>query len=347
MRAVKIVGLIIGVVIGLLIVLGWLLPSNVYMERSIAIEAPPEVIFQEVNSSRNFNKWSPWAGLDPNTNYSYSGPKTGVGATISWESEHEDVGNGSQWIVESLKNEKVTNQLEFDGFRGDFWTSIILEPNGNETWVIWTYKAEMGDNYMAKFFGPFMDNMLGPLYEEGLLNLKRVIEAKPFTELEIAEVMMEEQVYLGISQYLYWEDFSQLTELMDGFHQEIASFASDQGINITGPPIARYSNYDERQGVQLMYGLPIEKEVPIENERIQLGTTYSGKAIKSVYRGNYLGMDPTYDIMEVFIHENGYHLQDTSWQVFEVDFRTEPDTAKWTTHIYLALVEEPVTPASE
>lgn len=166
-------GLVIVVV--LLAVVGFFLPREVHMERSIAVDAEPNEIYQAVNDFQNFNKWSPWAQIDPTTRYEYSGPDSGVGAKMSWSSDHPDVGNGSQEIVESVPNQKVTNVLLFDGFEPSY-ASLIIEPSGNGSTVTWTFDGDMGSNPIGRYFGLFMEDMLGPQYEEGLSNLKRVVE---------------------------------------------------------------------------------------------------------------------------------------------------------------------------
>ena len=162
------------------------------------IKAAPSAIFEEINSTGNFNKWSPWAQIDPNTQYSFEGPQSGVGAKMSWSSEHPDVGEGAQWIVESIENKKVTNQLQFGGFEGDFKASITLEEDGDNTNVTWEYDADMGGNIIGKFFGLFMDDMLGPFYETGLSNLKEVAESKPAVMEE--EVIEEETEVESLNQ---------------------------------------------------------------------------------------------------------------------------------------------------
>lgn len=166
-------GLVIVVV--LLAVVGFLLPREVHMERSIAVDATPNEVYQEINNFQNFNKWSPWAQIDPNTKYDYSGPASGVGAKMSWTSDHPDVGSGSQEIVESIPNQKVTNVLLFDGFEPSY-ASLIIEDAGNGSTVTWTFDGDMGNNPIGRYFGLFMEDMLGPQYEEGLSNLKMVVE---------------------------------------------------------------------------------------------------------------------------------------------------------------------------
>src|SRR5262245_25939459 len=116
MRIVRrvLIGLVVLVV--LLAVIGFLLPGHAHVERSIAINAPQDKVFALVNGYKRFNEFSPWAELDPSTQYSYEGPEQGVGAKMSWTGASDKVGSGSNEIVESTAPSLVRSRLQIEGF---------------------------------------------------------------------------------------------------------------------------------------------------------------------------------------------------------------------------------------
>jgi hypothetical protein len=109
--------LLIGVVVLIVLAVGvaYLLPRHVVVEREVVIDAPPEVVFDHVNSLQAFSEWSPWGDYDPDMQVMYSGPETGVGNTMEWTSDHRNVGNGRQEITEVIENQAVRTSLAFDG----------------------------------------------------------------------------------------------------------------------------------------------------------------------------------------------------------------------------------------
>ena len=96
----------------LLVMIGFLLPSSAKVERSVVINAPAASIFPHINGMQAFHAWSPWSTIDPQTDYQFSGPETGVGSRMSWQSGDARVGQGSQEIVESSPNTRVKTRLE-------------------------------------------------------------------------------------------------------------------------------------------------------------------------------------------------------------------------------------------
>ncbi len=160
----------------LLAVFGLLLPDSANMERSIVINAPASKLFTRLNNSRAFNDWSPWFDLDPQTEYLYEGPDSGVGSRVSWASEHPHVGNGSQEIIESRSNEYLRTSLDF-GAQGTAEAYFYLVPQGDATHLTWGFDTEFGFDILGRYFGLTIETMLSPDYEKGLAKLKQVVEA--------------------------------------------------------------------------------------------------------------------------------------------------------------------------
>jgi hypothetical protein len=52
-------------------------PDRFTVTRSAIIDAPPNVVFRQINELRNWEAWSPWAKLDPQARTSYDGPAAG------------------------------------------------------------------------------------------------------------------------------------------------------------------------------------------------------------------------------------------------------------------------------
>ncbi|MDO9451378.1 MAG: SRPBCC family protein [Stagnimonas sp.] len=171
-------------VIGLvaaLAVIGLALPREVRIEREIVIAAPPATVFTYLNGWQNFNAWSPWAALDPNTKYTYEGPLTGVGAKQSWSSEMHSVGSGSQQITAVEPDQSITIQLMLPDMAPSVVTQV-LTPQDEGTKVVWAMEADMGLNPLNRWFGLLLPKFIGPDYEKGLAKMKPLIEALPKTE---------------------------------------------------------------------------------------------------------------------------------------------------------------------
>ncbi|WP_226664936.1 SRPBCC family protein [Microbulbifer aggregans] len=161
--------------LALLVLAGFLFPREATTERSVYISEPPEVVFPYLNNFRNFNKWSPWFELDPDTEYVYEGVPEGNGATMRWRSNNPKVGNGSQTITASEPYSLVATTLDFGG-QGTASANFKLVPQGQGTNVTWSFSSEMGAGPIARWMGVMVSRMVGQSYEDGLQKLKTVVE---------------------------------------------------------------------------------------------------------------------------------------------------------------------------
>ena len=176
-------GLFIGLIVLILVVglVGWFLPSAAHVERSIIIEATPGEVYDVVIDFEQFNQWSPWYGLDPDARYTYSGGNRVVGSEFSWVSDKPEVGSGRQSIKFLQPNESVVMQLEFDG-QVPADSSFTLTPDPDGTLVVWGFDTDLGSNPYMHYLSLFMDRFLGPSYDDGLQRLKKYVESKPLAE---------------------------------------------------------------------------------------------------------------------------------------------------------------------
>lgn len=154
-------------------------PDHFKITRSAVISAPPQAVFARVNDYHQWAAWSPWTKLDPQAKNTFAGPESGVGASLAW-SGNSDIGEGKQTITESTPGERVRMKLEFvRPFPGTSDVEFTFQPEASGTRVTWTMSGQA--DFMSKAISLVMDcdKMVGGSFEEGLANLKRVVETAP------------------------------------------------------------------------------------------------------------------------------------------------------------------------
>jgi len=163
------------ILIILLLVVAFFLPSTSEVSRQIEINRSADKVYGYVNDLRQFNRWSPWRGIDPEAKYQFEGPESGVGSIVRWSSEHREVGKGMQEIVAAEPNKSVETSLSFDG-QGDAVARWLLDAAGENTTVTWEFETDWGYNPIGRYMGLMMDKWVGGSYETGLENLKSLVE---------------------------------------------------------------------------------------------------------------------------------------------------------------------------
>jgi len=156
----------------------WMQPDDYRLTRTATIAAPASAVFAKVNELSRWEDWSPWAKLDPNAKITFEGPRAGVGASFRWDG-NDKVGAGTMTITESKPNERVATRTDFvRPFAGSSNADFIFSQTGEQTNVIWTMAGKHSFISKAICLVMSMERTVGPDFERGLAQLKRVSEAK-------------------------------------------------------------------------------------------------------------------------------------------------------------------------
>lgn len=169
---IKILGGLAVLVLGLVLV-AFAFPRQYRVERSLVVKAPPAAVLAQVADLSAWKNWGAWQERDPQMKLSYSTPATGVGAWSAWESKQE--GNGRMTITE-LSPTRVVYLLEFPDMGMKSNGSMELRPEAGGVRVVWVDAGDLGMNPMNRWVGLFLDGMIGPDFERGLANMKRLAE---------------------------------------------------------------------------------------------------------------------------------------------------------------------------
>ncbi|HTJ96567.1 MAG TPA: SRPBCC family protein [Rhodocyclaceae bacterium] len=176
MSAFKSISLVALLIIAVILIFAATKPDEFRVERSITIKAPAEKIFPLMNDLHSFGQWSPYEKVDPAMKRTYSGPQSGKGAVYAWEG-NDSIGHGRMEIVESTPPSLVTIKLDFfKPFEAHNTAEFKLQPSAEGTVVTWAMfgPAPYMSKVMTVFFS--MDKMVGGQFEEGLNNLKALVE---------------------------------------------------------------------------------------------------------------------------------------------------------------------------
>ena len=161
----------------LLALIGFLLPRRYRVARSAVIKARPEVVFAQVADLRAWKNWGVWYERDPRMEVTYSATTNTVGARSEWKSKSQ--GNGKASLTTLTPPTRVEYELEFSGMSSASQGSFTLTAAPEGVRVVWASAGDLGNNPMARWFGLFLDRMIGPDFEAGLAKLKTLCEKTP------------------------------------------------------------------------------------------------------------------------------------------------------------------------
>jgi hypothetical protein len=176
-------GILGAIVLFIVVVLGIAAtkPDEFRIERSREIAAERAAVTPLITELRNWERWSPWAELDPNMTITYSDPSSGVGAWYDWTGNAEAGAGRSQIssIDEGADRTVVDYHLTFrEPMQGESDVTFeAVDQPGGKTRVTWRMESEVA--FAQKIFCVFMDldAMVGADFEKGLERMDRAATA--------------------------------------------------------------------------------------------------------------------------------------------------------------------------
>jgi hypothetical protein len=161
----------------LVFILSLIAPKTYDVFRTVEITRPKADVFNYLRSLKNMDEWSPWAKKDPNMEKKFTGTDGEVGSQSYWNGNKE-VGEGEQEIKKITDGERIDSELRFlKPFKStsDCYTKVEDIGDGN-TKVTWGFAGK--NKFPMTIISLFksMDSMVGKDFEDGMANLKEVLE---------------------------------------------------------------------------------------------------------------------------------------------------------------------------
>jgi len=328
MKALRIFGIVAVLLLLIWCAVAVLAPTSLRIEKSTVINAPVEVVFQQVQCFDNWPAWSPWSAMDPNMKNVYSDDPCGLKASNSWTGDK--VGQGIQTIDEIITFSYIKTSLVFGADPTPQTSEWRFTESDSGTTVVWNFigtDAPFIYRPMSYLYAYFISSA----YVSGLASLKQVCEAIP---VEVKPVYEVKTIELPAVNYLFVKADIPVSEIGQFYatnYGKIGAYMAKNKLEMAGAPSGLCYKWTDSI-VSLAAAIAVDRPVKGEGEVLFL-TMEATKGLQVDYYGNYDDMGDAHHTLEDYVSENGLELNGPVREVYLTDPGAEPDTAKWVTQI--------------
>ena len=308
-------------------------PKNFNTDESISIDAPAPVVFNLVNSLQKAALWNDWSLSDTAMVSTYNDIAEGVGAEGNWESPSQ--GQGSQKIIESIKNEKVSTQLAFDGWDGVNTADFLLTPSGDKTDLRWTFESGSDLPFLRR--GAFMvmglKGSMKNSYRAGLDNIKRIAEERAqkglYNEYTINLLQVGERNYLIKRGEV---PMSSADKFYTNGITSLFGILQQSGVEMDGRPCGLYYKWDfETSTADMAAAIPLAEALSIDGaSSLQIP---EGQVIQVDHYGDSASSANAHFAIDDYMKDNGLFQELPIVEEYITDASTEENPDKWLTRI--------------
>ncbi len=171
------IGLLLLLFVAFVLIAGLFIEKDYHFSKSVSINAPREIVWDNIHLLANQQKWSPWLGRDPNIKHTLTGSRDGsIGAVHSWEGNKE-VGKGSQTLTDIDPYHRVNSRVNFiEPFESTAWVSLIVDEEQSREKVTWEFSTRFDYPFNVMMLFMDMDKQMNEDFSTGLDKLKQLCE---------------------------------------------------------------------------------------------------------------------------------------------------------------------------
>lgn len=316
-------------------VLSLLMPTKQKVERSITINAPASVIYQQLIKLENFNKYSVWSQQDSTAKYTMTGTDGTIGAATSWTGDPEISGEGKIEIVSLEENKTIRHKLSFTKpKKGTAESTFTLKESNGTTSVTWNFDLATPRpwNIFNLFYS--LDKKMGKDFEEGLATLKTAIEkmngTAPAKIYDVQLMNFPATTFAMIRQQVKWND------LLSFFEEHLPLVYQEAQNANASPGTASGLIYEwdvKNQQADIAAAVPVAAGTTINSPVVQSTDIPASKAVFVNYSGAYDKLPDAYNSIHQYLSENKLKEKTPSIEQYIAGPANEKDTSKWLTKI--------------
>ncbi|UOU97099.1 SRPBCC family protein [Chryseobacterium daecheongense] len=178
MRILKGIIMILASILILWLVIAAFVSGDCQYEKSISINAPVEKVWQNTNTLKAMDQWSPWNDLDPALKKDWTGTTGQPGEKVCWESQKEEAGKGCQEVTKvDAAGKRIETAIQFlTPYKSEANAYVAVAPEGNGSKATWGFTSKIPYPFTVMKLFMNMEDAIGKDYEKGLSRLKAMAE---------------------------------------------------------------------------------------------------------------------------------------------------------------------------
>jgi len=310
------------------------------------IDAPPEVVYDNVKDFKNWQQWGPWMAEDPNMEVNYAEKTEGEGASYSWKSE--EMGNGTMETIKVIPGKEIDQKIEFNTPFGDsqsdvYWRFDKTDTIG-QTKVTWGMKGEqsfMEKAYFTFFADDNMEEELEKMYDSGLTKLDSVV----INEMQKFTINVDGVTQYGGGYYMYTTTSATMSDIgikMGELMGQVSGYMQQNNIQPSGQPFTIYNQVDPaNNSVIFSAGIPVrDRVITPDGSPVVCGFMEPVSALKTTLKGNYDNLAAAYAKGNEYMAANGLQPHPTAkmFEVYTTDPGNVPNPANYVTEVYIPVL---------
>jgi hypothetical protein len=328
----------LAIVAVLFLLVALVLPSSRHLNEKVETNRKITIVYDTLNSLRRFNDWNPLVLRDPRMKLQLSGPASGVGARMDYDSSNPQLGKGSWEITATEPNASVTYAITNPQRGHDKVSTFSLKPTGRagrNVEITQSYDVDYGWDLVGRYAGLYVSRHVGDDMELGLQRLTNMLAQVPNVDyrvqgsklagLKLVDVPAED--LLTVSAGSIERNNEKIKASMKANMEWINRTMAASGLVAAGPmriistELGRENyTFDVAQPVRLADST-IGGDAPLSGLKLQGPVQYlqvkAGRSATASYSGYMAELDNVRNALRAWALTQGYEVTDRPYEVYK------------------------------
>lgn len=309
------------------------IPKHWEVNKTIVINKPFKTVIYEAKRFGGHFSVAPFFGSDSSCKSEFFGILGNVNSGYNWKCSSE-IGKGK--ITYTRFNEaSIDYDLEIDAPNHSIGSgSILFKDMGDSCAVEWFVNSV--SPFHLRIFNLFMNGKIGPIYQKGLVLLKKHCETLAYLpKIETVQILGTE--YIGIKENV---SLNKITPFFALSYEQLKQHLNVEGSETAGPPCGLYYSWDkEKNKTNVMAAFPMKLGpsigLPNDTSGFNGYTIYVyPNYITTDYYGDYKHISLAHDALNAWLFDRTKRVKYPIVEQYITDPAVEPDTSKWLTKVY-------------
>ena len=346
----------LAIVAVLFVLVGLVLPSHRHLTKDIETNRKMTIVYDTLNSLKRFKDWNVVPLRDPRMALKLSGPESGNGARLDYDSDKPNPGEGSWQIVASTPGQGVTYALVTPDRGSDKKMTFKLEPTGRggrNVKITQTYDVDYGWDLLGRYAGLYVGSHVGDDMKLGLERLSNMLASVPNVDysgiqgmagIHVADVPATNLLVVSAGSIDRDDDKLQasMRSNMEWINRNIAA----NGLTAAGPmriitsemgrenytfdvavpvrkgsaPSAKPEDKSDAAAAAPAPAPVVASAAPLTGLKLTGPVKYvqapAGRAVTASYTGYWAGLETTHNALRAWAMTNGYEPVDRPYDAY-------------------------------
>lgn len=323
----------LAIVAVLFVLVSLVLPSHRHLSKDVETNRKLTVVYDTLNSLKRFKDWNVVPLRDPRMALKLSGPESGKGARLDYDSDKPNPGQGSWQIIDSQPGQSVTYALTNPERGSDKKMTFRFESTGRggrNVKITQSYDVDYGWDLLGRYAGLYVGRHVGDDMKLGLDRLSNMLASVPnvdytgiqgMSDIHVADVPATN--LLVVTAGSIDRDDDKLTASMRSNMEWINRNLSANGLTAAGPMRIITSEMG-RENYTFDVAVPVTKAGatgaltglkltgPVKYVQVP-----AGRAVTTTFTGYWAGLETVHNALRAWAMTQGYEPTDRPFDVYK------------------------------